>query len=404
MARHPLRRFHIQLSGFYFFYFAALGGLIPYLGLFLHSAGFGPGAIGSIMALLMSSRIVAPLAWGWLADHQERRMVFVRLAALLALVSFSAVYVAREFWAMAAAVFVFGFFWNASLPLLEATTMSHLGSDPGAYGRVRLWGSVGFIASVLALGVVTGRYGPGSLLPGLSLLLSAIWLIALVLPETELRGRLGHPGPLRQALLRREVFAFLVACFLMQLSHGPYYTFYSLYLAGHGYSNRTIGALWAFAVLCEIGVFLAMRRLLSRIALRPVLLGSFALAALRWLLIGYFPGHLGVLVFAQALHAATFGAFHAVAMQLIHEFFTGRHQHRGQAIYGSASIGLGGAVGSFWAGRAWTALGPTETFTLAALAAGLAFLVALFLLRPSVPDRRSASRGAAGTAAVRRAI
>ncbi len=382
MARRPVAKFHVQLSGLYFFYFAALGGLIPYLSLYLRSVGFAAGAIGSIMALLMGSRVVAPLIWGWLADHQKRRMVFVRLASLLAVVAFFGVYLARGFWSMAATVFVFGFFWNASLPLVEATTMSHLGSDPGAYGRVRLWGSVGFIASVLALGVATGKYGPESLIPGLLLLLSVIWLVALSLPESELRGHLGHPGPLRQVLLRRDVFAFLAACFLMQLSHGPYYTFYSLYLAGYGYSNAAIGALWAFAVVCEIGVFLAMRRLLARIALRPVLLASFALAALRWLLIGYFPQHLAVLIFAQALHAATFGAFHAVAMQLIHQFFTGRHQHRGQAIYGSASIGLGGAVGSFWAGRAWTALGPAQTFTLAAAAASLAFLVALFLLRP----------------------
>ncbi len=382
MTRRLSNRFHTQLCGFYFFYFATLGALVPYWGLYLHSIGFGPGAIGSIMALLISSRIVAPLVWGWLADHREQRMIFVRLASLLALVAFAGAYLARNFWSLAAVMFVFGFFWNASLPLLEATTMGHLGADPGAYGRVRLWGSVGFIASVLALGALIDRNGPWLVLPALSLLMSGILVMAMMLPEAEVRGHLGHPGPLRQALLRREVFAFLLACFLMQVSHGPYYTFYSLYLAGYGYSKSMIGALWAFAVLCEIGVFLSMRRLLARVALRPVLLASFALAALRWLLIGYFPSHLGVLVFAQVLHAATFGAFHAAAMQLIYRFFTGRHQHRGQAIYGSASIGLGGVVGSFYAGRAWTALGPTVTFTLAAVAAGLAFLVTLLLLKP----------------------
>ena len=382
MSLRSLDRFHVPLSGFYFLYFAALGVLIPYFGLYLRSIGFGPGAIGSIMALLMSSRIVAPLVWGWLADHQARRMVFVRLASLLAFVAFLGIYAAKGFWPVAATVFVFGFFWNASLPLLEATTMSHFGSDPGAYGRVRLWGSIGFIASVLSLGAAIDRFGPWSVLPVLSVLLSGIWLIALILPEAELRGHLGHPGPLRQALMRREVFAFLLACFLMQLSHGPYYTFYSLYLAGHGYPESVIGALWAFAVVCEIGVFLAMRRLLARVALRTVLLGSFALAALRWLLIGFFPSHIVILVLAQMLHAATFGAFHAVAMQLIYRFFTGHHQHRGQAIYGSASIGLGGAAGSFWAGRAWTAIGPAGTFALAALAASAAFLIALVLMRP----------------------
>jgi len=371
-----------RLSGFYFFYFATLGILVPYWGLYLHSVGFGPRDIGSLMALLMVSRIVAPVVYGWLADHRESRMAVVRLATLLTLVAFSGVFVGTGFWWLAAVMFLFSFFWNASLPLLEVATMNHLGSDPGAYGRVRLWGSIGFIASVLALGVVIDRLGPWAILPALALMISGVWAYSLRLPEAEVRGALSHPGPFRKAIMRRGVFAFLLACFLMQVSHGPYYTFYSIYLAGHGYSKSVIGFLWAFAVLCEIGVFVVMRRLLTQVALRPVLLASFLLAALRWLLIGYFPDHLAVLVLAQTLHAATFGAFHATAMQLVYRFFTGHHQHRGQAIYGSASFGLGGAVGSFYSGQTWATLGPSATFALAALAAGLAFLVALVLLRP----------------------
>jgi PPP family 3-phenylpropionic acid transporter len=191
-----------------------------------------------------------------------------------------------------------------------------------------------------------------------------------------------HAGPFRQALLRPEVFAFLLACLLMQISHGPYYTFYSIYLQGYGYSKTLIGLLWAFAVLCEIGVFLVMQRLLARVALRAVLIASFFLAAVRWLLIGHYPESLAVLVLAQTLHAATFGSFHATAMQLVHRFFTGKHQHRGQAIYGSLSFGIGGAVGSFYSGHTWATLGPTVTFNIAAASAGLAFLVAWLLIKP----------------------
>jgi PPP family 3-phenylpropionic acid transporter len=197
-----------------------------------------------------------------------------------------------------------------------------------------------------------------------------------------MKGTVEHAGRFREALLRPEVFAFLLACLLMQISHGPYYTFYSIYLEGFGYSKTVIGMLWAFAVVCEIGVFLLMQRLLTRVSLRAVLIASFFLAAMRWLLIGHYPENLSVLVLAQALHAATFGSFHATAMQLVHRFFTGRHQHRGQAIYGSLSFGIGGAVGSLYSGHAWATLGPTITFNIAAVSAGLAFLVAWFLIKP----------------------
>ncbi|HEU5338444.1 MAG TPA: MFS transporter, partial [Sulfuricaulis sp.] len=97
-----------------------------------------------------------------------------------------------------------------------------------------------------------------------------------------------------------------------------------------------------------------------------------------------YPENISVLVAAQALHAATFGSFHATAMQLVHRFFTGKHQHRGQAIYGSLSFGIGGAVGSLYSGHTWATLGPTVTYNIAAAAAGLAFVVAWFLIRPRI--------------------
>ncbi len=370
-----------RLSGFYFFYFATLGVLVPYWGLYLQSVGFEPVDIGNLVAILMFTRIVAPVVWGWIADHRESRMTVVRLAASLTVATFCGAFFGAGFWWLAAVMLLFSFFWNASLPVLEVFVMRHTAARPGAYGRVRLWGSLGFIVAVAALGPVIDARGPWWVLPALLTVMVGIWSFSLTLPESELKGELAHPGPLRQVLLRPEVAAFLLACFLMQISHGPYYTFYSIFLQDHGYSKTLIGMLWALAVLCEIGVFLLMRRLLTRVALRTVLMASFLLAAMRWLLIGYYPDNLPVLIAAQTLHAATFGSFHATAMQLVHRFFTGRHQHRGQAIYGSLSFGLGGAVGSFYSGHTWIALGPTMTFNIAAASAVLAFVVAWLLIR-----------------------
>lgn len=373
-----------RLSGFYFFYFATLGALAPYFGLYLHSLGFGPVDIGSLMALLMFSRIVAPLIWGWIADHRGQHMAVVRLSSLLAIISFAGVFVGTRFWWLAAVLLLFSFFWHASLPLLEVFTMNYFGSRPGAYGRVRLWGSLGFIASVLALGPIMDSAGPWWVLPALIAFMVGILLYSLLLPESGIKVRAEHARPFLKVILRPEVFAFLLACFLMQAGHGAYYTFYTLYLEQHGYSKTVIGALWAFAVVCEIGVFILLQHVFARIPLRQVLLASFLAAALRWLLIGHYPDSLAVLILAQALHAATFGSFHAAAMQTVHRFFVGRHQYRGQAIYGSASFGLGGALGSFYSGHSWATLGPTMTFNIAALFALAAFGVAFVMLKGAI--------------------
>jgi MFS family permease len=107
-----------RLSGFYFFYFATLGVLVPYWGLYLQSVGFTPVDIGNLIAILMFSRIVAPMVWGWIADHRESRMAVVRLASFLTIVAFSGAFFGSSFWWLAVVMLLFSFFWHASLPLL----------------------------------------------------------------------------------------------------------------------------------------------------------------------------------------------------------------------------------------------------------------------------------------------
>jgi MFS transporter, PPP family, 3-phenylpropionic acid transporter len=371
-----------RLSGFYFFYFSLIGVLGPYWGLYLQAIGFDPIAIGQLTALLMVSRALAPPVWGWVADHGARRTRVVHLSSAAAALVFTGLFFTTDYAGIALLTLAFSFFWNAALPLLDVTTMNHVGERPGAYGRVRLWGSLGFIVAVLIAGRSIDARGPEWVPLALFAILCIIWFCSLWLPESRAAPVTDRSTPFRRILLRPEVAAFLAACALMQLSHGPYNTFYSIFLTDHGYSKTLIGQLWAFGVVCEIGIFLAMQHLLRRFDARTVLLAAALLTVLRWLLIGFFPERLGVLVFAQTLHAASFGAFHAVAIQLVHRFFTGRHQHRGQAVYGSVSFGVGGILGSFCSGYGWSVLGPVATFASAAAAALAVFALVLVGLKP----------------------
>lgn len=382
MAGLPYRR----LAGFYFFYFATLGVLVPYWGLYLQSVGFAPADIGTLTAVLLVSRIVAPIVWGWVADHTGHRIRLVRVTALLTIVSFLGVFFGTTFWWLAGVMLAFSFFWHAALPLLEVNVMNSLGARAGAYGRVRLWGSVGFIVAVVALGAVVDVRGPWWVLPALVVLMSGIWMASLSLPDTRSAHAVPDTGRFRHVLKRPEVIAFLAAGVLMQAGHGPYYTFYSIYLEAAGYTKSVIGLLWAFGVICEIVAFLTMTRIFAALNVRRVLLVSFALASLRWLLIGFFPESMAMLVLAQSLHAASFATFHAAAMQLVHRYFKGRHQHRGQAVYGGIAFGVGGAMGSFISGHAWSSIGPAMTFALASVSAAGAFIVALVLVERPTGD------------------
>ena len=330
-----------RLSNFYFFYFATLGALVPYWNPYLSSLGYGEAQIGVLMAIVMATKIIAPYVWGWIADHTGQRMSIVRLASLLSVVCYAGVLLNSGFWWLVLVMVSFSFFWNASLPQFEATTMNYLGDNPMRYNGIRLWGSVGFIIAVTSLGVLFD-YRDISLLPWILVMLFAgIWGASMFVPEQAAGHLPVEHASLRSILSRPEVLSLLVVCFLAQASHGAYYVFYTRYLESAGYRHQLIGLLWALGVVAEIVLFMYMARLFPRFGARALLLTALVLTSLRWLMIGNFVDSVAILVIAQFLHAASFGIIHAVAIHLIHKTFTGKHQGRGQALYSSVSFGAG---------------------------------------------------------------
>ncbi len=373
-------RLTLRLSSFYLFYFATLGVILPYWSLYLQSLGLAPARIGELLAVVMATKLIAPNVWGWIADHSGKRMRMVRFAVLAALLSFTGIYVVNDTFAgLALVMLFFSFFWNAALPQFEAVTLNHLGKQTHRYSHIRLWGSVGFIGMAMTMGELLQYLNIGIVPAVLLGLFLGLWLISLTVPEQVANPVLHQP--ILGVLCQPPVLALFGVCFLIQASHGPYYAFFSIYLEDLGYRSGFIGGLWGLGVIAEVGIFLLMHRLLPRFGPRYLLLTALALTTLRWLLIGSFADQLFLLLFAQTLHAFSFGLYHAVSIHLIHRFFTGAHQGRGQALYSSVSFGAGGALGNLAAGYLWADFSPTIIYTLAAATSVLGWIVAWRWLR-----------------------
>jgi MFS transporter, PPP family, 3-phenylpropionic acid transporter len=274
-------------------------------------------------------------------------------------------------------------FWCAALPLVEATTMGHLKGRLGDYGRIRVWGSIGFVLSVVALGQLLDSTGILWLPVMLVILFSLCAAAAWALPVDQVPPHHHEHLALRDIVRRPEVVALFTACFLMALAHGPYNTFYSIHLVENGYSKSWVGWLWALSVVAEVFVFLLMPCLMRRFAIPPIISFSLGCAVVRFLIIGWLPQSIALMALAQLMHAATFGAYHAAALAAIHHLFRGRTQARGQALYTSLGFGAGGALGGFASGWLWQHAGPGITFTFASAAALLALLVVVGRLRAS---------------------
>lgn len=371
---------HRRLSGFYFFYFAYLGTFAPFFSLYLEGVGLTPFHIGIVMALPQVTRIIAPHLWSWLADRTSTPVRVVRYTGIAGCVLFLPIFAGTHFALIVLTILAMTFFWSSALPLMEATTLTHLGDETSRYGRVRVWGSIGFIAAVIGVGhlldFVTLQAVPVLVLAMMLGILGCVFLI----PEAPVVHHGGETSVSR-VMLKPQVIALIGAGAFMAAAHGPYYTFFSIHLVAQGYSKSATGWLWALGVICEIGIFAWMPRLFKAYSLRTILIASFALAVVRFLAIGWLAHSLIALLFAQVLHAATFGAFHAASIGYVHKLFRGKLQSRGQAIYGSVSFGVGGAVGGFASGYAWDRWGAAPTFTLAAGCAFVGMVILMLRLR-----------------------
>lgn len=370
-----------RLSAFYLCYFAVLGAMVPYWPVYLQERGFSAQTIGELTAIMMVARVIAPNLWGWLADHTSQRIRIVRGGAVIATLAFAAIFLDQSYGWLVLVICLYSFFWNALLAQYEVVTFDYLKNQPQGYARIRLWGSVGFIVAVAGIGalfdVIEVAHLP-LLLVGLMLLVCASsWLV-------EEAPRHEHPDSsnetLWQIMKKPAVLCFFGVCLLMQVSHGPYYTFFSLYMEQHHYSRSQIGQLWALGVIAEVVLFWYMHRLMPQWGVRSLMLLSLLLSSLRWALIGYFPDSLPVMLFAQCLHAFSFGAFHATAIEVVRRAFPAKQAARGQALYNSLSFGVGNAIGALGSGYLWE-WSNRWTFLIASAITLLAWVIAWWGLK-----------------------
>src|SRR3954470_386761 len=375
------KQLRLRLATFYFAYFLMLGGVAPFFSLYLNSLGFSGVQIGILLALMPLARVVAPPAWAWLADHQGGRRMLVRQTTAAAALSCAGLLFAKTFGALFAVILLLNVFWCAALPLVEATTMANLKGRLGDYGRIRVWGSVSFMISVIVLGQILDHTGI-MLLPVLLLALFSVNALAAWIPPAD-RAEHHHEdhAPMGVILRRPEVMALFAACFLMALAHGPYNIFYSIRLVEIGYSKSAVGWMWAVSVLAEIFVFWLMPAFLKRFSIPAIMTFSLGCAVVRFLIIGWLAKNVVLMALAQTMHAATFGAYHAAALAAIHQFFRGRTQSRGQALYTSLGFGAGGVLGGLASGWLWQHTSAQITFSCASAVALLALLVVASRLR-----------------------
>lgn len=351
----------------YFIYFGILGLYLPYFNLYCYHLGFSGAQIGTLSGVRSATLVLFPFVWGALADRYQRRKSIYLFCNMAALAAWCGYLATTAFVPMLVIAVVYGIFFAPLISFLEAYAMDLLGKDKKAYGRVRVWGSVSFILVVTLMGRLIEHFGIGMIVP---------LILAGAVLQTAAGGLLppaaAMPPPTTDKALARmpwsRTVVFLVCGFLMLASHGTYYGFFSIHLEDMGLPATTIGIAWAVAVLAEILVMINSKRLFALASLETVLRASFAIAALRWLILALSP-HPAVILGSQVLHAFSYGTFHMASILYMDRLTPGPAKTLGQAANNAVTYGLGLMVGFMANGALFDGLGTRWLFGASAVLA-----------------------------------
>ncbi|MES3014838.1 MAG: MFS transporter [Pseudomonadota bacterium] len=387
----PARGTLFAFSAVSFAYFAYAGLFGTYAPLWFQHLGFSTLAIGALASLQSSTRLFSPYAWGWLADHTGRRTQLLRLAVALALVC-ALGFFASSHHGWIAAVTVALFVCTAGVIPISEAALAHSVSrgavlDARRYGRVRVWGSIGFIVTVVGAGALLQAIGVQAF-PWLTVLLLGALLIAahrLPIVVEVPHGSDTAPGAL--AVLRQPVVAwFFAGVFFTVLAHTSLYAFFSLYLVSLGYSKTAVGLVWAVGVAAEVAWFWFQGAWLARRSAHAWLTIAAVVSMLRFAATAAFGTVPALLVLVQCTHAVTFAAQHSSCIDVINRHFPGRLRGRGQVLYTLLGYGASGVIGGIAGGVVSEAYGFAAVFWGAS---GAAALAALCAARAGMLDRRA---------------
>ena len=385
MKNYPKNSFRLVIGSQYFLYFGVMGVFLPYFNLYCYHLKFSGFQIGVLSAIRSIALVLFPLVWGGLADRFHIRRPIYIFCSFISTAIWAFYLYTTDFWAMLFITVFYGIFYSPIISFLEAFTMDVLGTEKKSYGKMRGWGTIAFIMTVLLLGKVIDIYSIEIIIILIFFGSLAQALISIKIPDIQIKKQASFSLNAK-VLLKRPVIVFLFCAFLMLVSHGTYYGFYSIHLENLGYGKTFIGISWALASIAEIIVMIKSDIIFKRYSTDNVLFFSFMVAVLRWLGL-FFTTSPAFILFLQILHAVTYGTFHVSSILYIDSLTPDEAKTLGQAVNNAVTYGLGLMVGFFINGYLFETLG---TFKLFMISSFIALAGGVLLKCSQLTDRRTA--------------
>lgn len=365
-----------RMPAFYFIHFFGVGVTLPFLNVYYHAVGMEGLQLGLLNAAPRLANALAPPLMGALADKFRIGRELVLLASL------AGAAVALGMWGVAAfapllvLVTLYNVLRGPVVPVAENLCLRELRETGGQYGRVRWWGSLGFIVAALGVGRLIDASTLGAMFPVLAIAGVTLAGVASRLPRERGGARPRFRANLAALLRSRPLLIFLVTTILVAVSAGPFGVYFSIHLKRLGFSAEVIGLAWTVGVVSEIFFLFSAERIRRRFGLKAMLAAGMFASALRWEMVTW--TEVGALLVAiQALHGITFGVFHAAAVHYIDRLSGPATKNTAQSLYNASTFGIGSTAGALLAGwllPSWGFFALLHAGAALALLAGGAFV------------------------------
>jgi len=388
------------LKQYYFYYFAAVGLIEPFLTLYWRQLGLSGPQIGILYSVTPAAGIVAPWVLGYLADRSRRQRELLLSTSLVSALLFAVLALPSGFWPVFALIVPYAVVKTPLLPVVNSLTFAHLARDRGAYGRLRVWGSLGYILTAVVLGSAMKRADAGVIFLGGALAYLGCTVTTLSMRQGAGQRIDGGPG----AIVRRDLAAFrplvpfFLGCLIIAASGGALRNFFGIDLMAKGGSMGLVGLSWAIGVTAEVLVMLQGPRLLARFGARGLLLAGCLATVLRWTLYAALADPL-LIVAVSPLHALTFASFYLGAMDYLEQRTPPMLRTTGQGLFSGVTFGVGHTLGNLSSGWLFEPLGMSRLYLLNAVLAVIGTAVLGLTMAPArevAGDPRAASPGDAG--------
>ncbi|MEE9275531.1 MAG: MFS transporter [bacterium] len=366
-----------RVPAFYFIHFFSVGVLLPFLNVYYHTVGMSGAQLGFLNAAPRLAQAVGPPALSALADKLRRGREVLLVCSALSAALILLVWGVRSFWPLLILVTAYTVARGPLVPVAENLCLRDIRERGGQYGRVRWWGSLGFIVAATAAGWLIDRVTIGAMFPLVAASSVALMGVIFFFPRESGPPRTRFRGDLAALLRRRPLVVFLLASMLVSVSGGPFGIYFSIHLRGLGMSGGMVGLAWTVGVVSEIFFLIFAQAIQRRVGLKAMIAAGMLASALRWEMTAW-TSDAAYLVAIQTLHGVSFGVYHVAAVQYVDRLSGPATKNTAQSLYGAATFGVGSTVGVLGAGFLLPVLGFIPLLhagAALALAAGLGFIL-----------------------------